>query len=104
MHTDEQLLAFNNAVAHRGAVIWWEMHHSAPGHDQDELFLQFTDGSVVRISAEHREHGAALKVEPARCLPAGRLTRNLPEEYNARAVADRLAAPPPLVEQERKTE
>ena len=84
MQTDHELLTFNNQVASQ-RVANWELHQSAPGHDQDELFLQFGDGTVVRIVAEHREVGAALKLEAYARLPVGRPIRNLPEEYNRRA-------------------
>lgn len=80
MQTDQDLLRFNNQIAHK-KVISWEMYQSAPGHDQDELFLQLADGSVIRIVAEHREVGAALKLEPYSRLPVGRPVRNLPREY-----------------------
>lgn len=79
MHTDEQLLAFNNFVAGR-VVVAWELHASAPGHDQDELFLQFSDGRVLRVSAEHRTHGAALRLEPWSRMPIGRPVRDIPRE------------------------
>jgi hypothetical protein len=85
MHTDEALLVFNNFVAGR-RIAYWELHVSAPGHDQDELFLQFTDGQVLRIMAEHRTDGAALRLEPHSRLPIGRAVRNLPQEYNNRAL------------------
>lgn len=81
MHTDDQLLAFNNQIAGK-AVKWWEVHSSAMGHDQDELFLQLSDGSVVRIFAEPRQFGAALRIEAHARLPIGRPVRNLPEEAN----------------------
>jgi hypothetical protein len=79
MHTNKELLTFNNAIT-RGTVAWWELHSGAPGHDQDELFLQFMDGSVVKISAEHRTHGAALKLEPHSRLPVGRPVQDIPRE------------------------
>lgn len=84
MQSDQELLVFNNQIAHK-SVRHWELHQSAPGHDNDELFLQLGDGSVVRIVAEHREFGAALKLEPHSRLPAGRPVRDLPTEYNALA-------------------
>lgn len=87
MHTDHELLVFNNQVAHK-SIIWWEVHQSAPGHDQDELFLQFVDGTVLRIVAEHREVGAALKLETHARLPAGRAIRNLPVEANEKALRE----------------
>lgn len=92
VHTDQELLTFNNQVAH-ARIRWWELHQSAPGHDQDELFLQFDNGSVVRIVAEHRDVGATLKLEAHSRMPIGRPVRNLPAEYNERAIRDGVAPP-----------
>jgi len=79
MHNDQDLLRFNNAIAHK-VVRHWELHPSQPGHDQDELFLQLGDGTVIRIFAEHREYGAALCLEPFSRLPIGKEYRDIPQE------------------------
>jgi hypothetical protein len=86
MHSDEELLTFNNAVAYK-LVTFWELHQSAPGHDQDELFLEYNDGTVLRVVAEHRTVGAALKLEPHSRLPRGRPIRNIPVEENRRQLS-----------------
>ncbi len=64
MQSNEGLKIFNDTIANK-KLIWWELHNSKPGHDRDELYLQFEDGSSVCISAEHRPIGAALNLSPA---------------------------------------
>jgi len=62
MQNENELKVFNDAIANK-KLTWWEIHNSQPGHDRDELYLQFEDGSVVSITAERREVGCALTVK-----------------------------------------
>jgi hypothetical protein len=107
-NSDAQLRTFNMAIANR-ALRWWEVQTSEPGNDRDVLYMRF-DGfapgdlrppvTFVRITAEHREHGAALSLEVVDSIPASE-TRNISlpgapveghGEIRAEARADRRPA------------
>lgn len=95
MQSDEELKVFNAAVANR-VVRWWEVQSSESGFDRDTLYLEVRnipdriidvpgagglpdmrpEPQYIRISAEHREFGAALRLEVVESIP-DRAVRNI---------------------------